>query len=172
MTDVFYTLFSGIYGPWLPFGIAMILFATAAWDARTGIVPNIPLLLGAIAIIAGRFMAKGIPDAITHLALGFGTWVVLWALNEAWFHFFKKDAIGMGDAKWTALAATTFGIVPAGLAWIFGSWVSIVWIGFCYLIGRRIKKVYFAPFLFVGLMGAMVLYKKIILLPYPYNLFN
>lgn len=169
--DIFYQLFSGPYGPWLPFAIAVILFATAAWDARTGIVPNIPLLIGAVAIIAGRFMAKGFPDAIMNLALGLGVWIVIWGFNEAWFRFFGRDAVGMGDAKWTALAAATFGIMPALLSWLSGSWLSILWIALCYLAGKRIKKVYFAPFLFFGLMLSLCFTKKLVELPYPYNFF-
>ena len=171
MSAVFHTMFSGPFEPWLPLGIVVILFATAAWDARTGIVPNIPLLIGGIAIIAGRFMTKGFPDAIVHLAMAAGLWAVLWAFNEFWYRFFQKDAIGMGDAKWTALAAATFGVLPCVLAWFIGSWVAILWIGLSYLIRRRISKVYFAPFLFCGLMVGLSLTKKIIQLPYPYNFF-
>ncbi len=171
MSTILNTMLSGPFAPWLPLGIMVILFATAAWDARTGIVPNIPLLIGAIAIIAGRFLAKGYSDAIINLALGLGLWALLWAFNEFWYRFFKKDAIGMGDAKWTALAAVTFGALPAVLAWFIGSWLAILWIGLCYLFRKRISKVYFAPFLFFGLNIGMLFTKKIIELPYPYNIF-
>lgn len=171
MRVVFNTMFSGPYEPWLPLGVAIILFGTAAWDARTGIVPNIPLLIGAIVIIAGRFLAKGFPDAILHLAMGLGVWALCWAFNEFWYRFFQKDAIGMGDAKWTALAAATFGVLPSILAWFIGSWVAIIWIGLSYVIGKRIRKVYFAPFLFCGLVIGLFFTKKIIELPYPYNFF-
>lgn len=167
----FHAVFSGPFEPWLPLAIAGILLATAVWDARTGIVPNIPLLCGAIAIIAGRFLKKGFPDAIVYLAMGIGIWIVLWAFNEFWYRHFKKDAIGMGDAKWTALAAATFGPVPCMLAWFIGSWIAILWIGLSYLVGRRIRKVYFAPFLFCGLMTGLLFTKKIIEMPYPYNFF-
>ncbi|NDE90168.1 MAG: hypothetical protein EB059_03385 [Alphaproteobacteria bacterium] len=171
MIEILHTLFAGPYGPWLPGAIAFILFATAAWDARTGIVPNIPLLIGGIAIIAGRYLAYGFTDAIVHLALALGLWALLWWLNELCYRFFKRDAIGMGDAKWTALATATFGAIPSLVAWFAGSWVAILWIGFSYLIGQRIRKVYFAPFLFCGLMIGLALTKKIIMLPYPYNFF-
>lgn len=164
-------LFAGPYGPWLPFGIGVILFATAAWDARTGIVPNIPLLCGAAAVVAGRFLANGFPDAIMYLALGLGVWAIIWGFNEAWFRLFGKDAIGMGDAKWTALAAATFGIMPALLSWLAGSWLSIMWIILCFVVGKRIRKVYFAPFLFCGLIVALCFTRKLIELPYPYNFF-
>lgn len=171
MSAVFNTIFSGPYSPWLPLGIMVILFATAAWDAKTGIVPNIPLLIGAIAIIAGRFMVKGYGDAIINLAMGLGIWAILWAFNEFWYRFFQRDAIGMGDAKWTALAAATFGPLPCVLAWFIGSWVSIIWIGLCYAVDKRIRKVYFAPFLFIGLNIGMLFTKHIVQLPYPYNFF-
>jgi prepilin signal peptidase PulO-like enzyme (type II secretory pathway) len=148
--------------------VLLILFGTAAWDARTGIVPNIPLMIGTAAILAGRLFSNGWEDALTYAAYGFGAWVFIWLTNEGWYKFFKKDAVGMGDAKWTGLAVATFGGVPALFAWFAGAWVSIIWIIGCYAVGIKIKKVYFAPFLFCGLVIGLLITHKIIQLPFPF----
>jgi prepilin signal peptidase PulO-like enzyme (type II secretory pathway) len=168
MADIFNALLSGPYAPWLPLFVLMILLGTAIWDARTGIVPNIPLLIGTVAIIAGWYFESGWREALTYLCMGLGACAIIWVINEIWYRLFKKDAIGMGDAKWTGLAVATFGVFPGAAAWLAGSWVSILWIGFCYLIGKRIRKVYFAPFLFCGLILGLLAARKIIVLPYPF----
>lgn len=160
-------LLDGPFGPWLPGYVLLVLLFTAAWDARTGIVPNKALLTGAVPLMIGRYVANGWQDALTYLALGIGVWAFIWALNEAWYTFFKKDAVGMGDAKWTALAVATFGLVPGALfAWFAGSWVSIGWFALSYAVGRRIKKVYFAPFLFCGLIIGLLAQHGVISLPF------
>lgn len=163
-------LLAGPFGPWLPGFVLLILLGTAAWDARTGIVPNIPLVIGAVAILGGRLIENSVADAALYAALGFGAWGVIWLINEGWYKFFKKDAVGMGDAKWTALAVASFGGVPALFAWFAGAWVSIAWIGLCYAVGKRIKKVYFAPFLFCGLVIGLTVTRGLIRLPYPFAL--
>ncbi len=170
MPEAFDLILAGPFAPWLTGFVLLILFGTAAWDARTGIVPNIPLAIGAVAIIIGRFVANGWEDALTYFAMGFGTWGIVWLMNEAWYRFFKKDAVGMGDAKWTALAVATFGPVPALFAWFAGAWVSILWIGLCYAAGKRIKKVYYAPFLFCGLMIGLAVTRGAVTLPFPFAL--
>jgi hypothetical protein len=161
------TLLDGPYAPWLPAFVLLILFATAAWDARTGIVPNLPLLFGALAIGIGRYLANGWEDALIYLAMGVGAGAIIWGLNEIWFKVFKKDAVGMGDAKWTALAVATFG-PAAGLvfAWFAGAWVSIIWIIGCYAVGNRIAKVYFAPFLFCGMLIGLLIVRGVVVLPF------
>jgi prepilin signal peptidase PulO-like enzyme (type II secretory pathway) len=163
-------LLPGPYSPWLPGAIALVLLATAAWDAWKGIVPNIPLLIGGIAIGVGRFLANGWQDALIYVALGLGAWGAIWLFNEGWYRFFKRDAVGMGDAKWTALAVAAFGIVPALFAWFAGSWVAILWIIGAYAIKKPIRKVYFAPFLFCGLIIGLVFTQKIVELPFPFIL--
>lgn len=166
----FSVLLEGPLAPWLPGFALLVLLATAAWDARTGIIPNIPILIGSIAVLAGRFLAYGWQNALTYFGMGLGAWVLFFLINEAWFRFFKKDAIGMGDAKWTALAVATFGPLPSVFAWFAGSWVSLLWIGGSYLIGRKIRKVYFGPFLFCGLVIGLLVTKGVIKLPYPFVL--
>lgn len=167
MPEVVITLLAGPFAPWGAAFVLLILFGTAAWDARTGIIPNIPILIGALAIIGARFLENGWRDALLYLGLGLGTWVLIFLINEGWYRLFKKDAIGMGDAKWTALAVATFGPLAAMFAWFAGSWISLLWIGGSYVIGQRIKKVYFGPFLFAGLLVGLCVLRGIVRLPYP-----
>lgn len=168
-SDFFQTLLAGPYAPWLTGCVLLILLGTAAWDARTGIVPNIPLLVGAIAITLGWLLQEGWEKAAMQAGMGIGAWAVIWLVNEGWYKFFKKDALGMGDAKWTALAIIAFGPLPAVFAWLAGSWVSIAWILLCYCVGKRIRKVYFAPFLFCGLMIGLAVTRGLVKLPYPFT---
>jgi hypothetical protein len=167
--EILTQFFSGPYAPWAPAVVYLILLGTAAWDARTGIVPNIPLALGAGLITGARFMAEGWEPALVYALQGLAAWVAVWALNEVWYRFLKKDAIGMGDAKWTALAIMAFGIVPALFAWFVGAWIALAWIGLCWAAGKRIRKVYYAPFLFGGLTVGLLVTRKVIELPAPFS---
>lgn len=166
--ELLITLFTGPYAPWLAFGIYLILFATAAWDARTGIVPNAPLFIGAAAWLLALYMTTGWKSVGIAAAWGAGAWFVIWALNELWFRFFGKDAVGMGDAKWTALAIMVFSGFPALAAWFAGAWISIFWIAGSYFLRRPIRKVYFAPFLFCGLTLGLLVMRGVIRLPFPF----
>lgn len=166
--ELFTTLFSGPYAPWLPLVVYLVLLGTAAWDARTGIVPNIPLAVAALVFLMGSFIADGWQETAIRGAWGVGAAVAIWAINEIWFRLFGRDAIGMGDAKWTALAIMPFGWFPALAAWFVGSWISVLWIGACYALRIKIRKVYFAPFLFCGLTVGLLIARKIIMLPYPF----
>lgn len=159
--------FQGPFGPWLPAAIYAILFATAAWDARTGIVPNMPLAIGALAVLVAHDVVYGWNAVLGALVFGAGSWFGIWLLNELWFRIARRDALGMGDAKWTALAIMTFGWVPALFAWFVGSWVAIAWIIGCAIAKKRVRKVYFAPFLFIGLTIGILFARKIISVPYP-----
>jgi hypothetical protein len=67
----------------------------------------------------------------------------------------KSDAFGMGDAKWTVLAVSCFGIVAGFLAWALGAWLALGWMGLMRLMKRPIARVYFAPFLFIGLCAGI-----------------
>lgn len=165
--DILQILLSGPFAPWLPAFVLAVLFGTAAWDARTGIIPNIPILVGTLAMTGGRFLANGWQDALYYLGLGVGACVIIYLINEGWYRLFKKDAIGMGDAKWTGLAIVAFGPIASIFAWFAGSWLSLLWIGGCYLFRVRIKKVYFGPFLFLGLIIGLAVVRGIVKLPYP-----
>jgi hypothetical protein len=170
LPDILNQFFAGPYAPWAPAAVYFILLGVAAWDARTGIIPNIPLALGAVIITCARFMAEGWKPALIYALQGLAACVIVWAANEIWYRLFKKDAIGMGDAKWTAVAIMAFGVVPVLFAWFAGAWVALAWIGVSWAVGQRIRKVYYAPFLFCGLTLGILIARKIIILPPPFIL--
>lgn len=131
--------------------VLLALGGTAAWDARTGRIPDIPLALAAVPAVAWRVW---LGDWRT-VALAAGIGFALWAINEVWYRLSGRDAFGMGDAKWTALAALGFGAVAALAAWLVGAWLGLLWMGSARLLGRRLGHVHFAPFLFLGLLLAL-----------------
>jgi prepilin signal peptidase PulO-like enzyme (type II secretory pathway) len=147
--------------------VYLILLGTAAWDARTGIVPDMPLLIGAIIIMAARFYTDW-HDALIYAGEAIAAYGIIWAFNEIWYKVQGRDALGMGDAKWTALAIAAFGVIPGMFAWFAGAWVAIAWIAISWAVGQRIRKVYYAPFLFCGLTIGILLVRHIVKLPPPF----
>lgn len=162
----FQAFFAGPYGPYLPAVIFLILLGVALWDARTGIIPDTPMAVGAVAVIVARFVAQGWKNALEYFLYGAAAAFIIWAFNELWYRLAKKDALGMGDAKWTALAVATFGVMPGVFAWFAGAWVALAWIGLSWAAGRRIRKVYYAPFLFCGLTLGILVARRLIELPF------
>ncbi|MBI3418867.1 MAG: hypothetical protein HY053_01865 [Proteobacteria bacterium] len=169
MFSLLLQFFSGPYAPWFSAAVYLILLGVALWDARTGVVPNIPLIFGAVVMTVARFMGEGWQKALIFTLEGLGAWLLIWLFNEIWYRLLKKDALGMGDAKWTGLAVLSFGIVPALFAWFAGAWIAILWIGGCWLAGKRIRKVYYAPFLFCGLTIGLLIARGLVKLPYPFT---
>ncbi len=161
-------MLDGAYAPYLPGFVLFILLFVAAWDARTGIVPDSPMAIGALVMFIGRFTANGWQDAYAAFGWALLTWIIIFAINEIWYRLFGKDAVGMGDAKWTALAVLAFGGIPATFAWFAGAWISIIWIVLCYATNHKIAKVYFAPFLFCGLLIGLAVTRHVITLPAPF----
>ena len=137
---------AGIWTPeiWIPSLVLLVLFATAAWDAKTGIVPDAPLLAAALLACGGWLWLSEWQEAGMQIFTAVGIWVGIWLLNEAWYRLRGQDAVGMGDAKWTALAS-----------WLIGAWYAIAYVLLLRAAGRKVTKVYFAPFLFLGLLTAL-----------------
>ncbi|MDD3288764.1 MAG: hypothetical protein PHX43_07175 [Alphaproteobacteria bacterium] len=148
---------------WLSLFVLVILAITAIIDAFTAKVPDNFILFGFAVVIVTQGVCVDWPFAANRLAMGIATAVGLYGLNQLWYKFFHYDGFGMGDAKWTALAVSTFHFVPVAIAWILGAWLGILWLGLLYLLYSvrnvlRIKKlrkpthVHFAPFLLIGLI--------------------
>ncbi|MEJ0061921.1 MAG: prepilin peptidase [Alphaproteobacteria bacterium] len=137
--------------PWLAVFLWAMLGWTAFIDARSGRVPDRLLIAGA----AGAALAMAIlmPPSflLARLVAAVICGGIIWALNELWYYFRKRDALGMGDAKWSMLAAFGFGAAPVLWAWVAAAWLGLGLIGVMRLIGRPLKRVHFAPFLLVGL---------------------
>ncbi|MBI1272947.1 MAG: hypothetical protein GC131_02540 [Alphaproteobacteria bacterium] len=126
------------------------LVAAAITDARTGRVPDKILLFGAgmtLGYLLGE--ARGVvlwTNGLAALAIGGGLWLVNWL----WFKWKKADAFGMGDVKWTMLAALGFGPAAALVAWPLGAVFALLWMGAWRLAKKPRTQVHFAPFLCIG----------------------
>lgn len=143
--------------------LSILGFASFA-DARTGRVPNLPLLFGFLFAVAAMAWGAGWHSAGLRLLYAVAAVVGLRVINEAYHRFMGHDAFGFGDAKWTGLAVAGFGFAPVCWAWAIGAWLGLIWMGLR-VIWRKIRPTYaghayvhFAPFLFLGLVAA--LYKE------------
>ena len=141
---------------WLvPTIVLGILGLTAIIDAFTKIVPDVLIFAGLVVItgLLGFFASWDI--AAQHLQVAIAAAVAIWGVNELWYRCLHHDALGMGDAKWTLLAVTCFGIIPALFAWGGGAIIAVIFMGGMRLFRRPIKRVTFAPFLFIGLCAGL-----------------
>ena len=161
---------------WLPALVLLVLGGTAAFDALRGRIPDPPIILGLLLTTAAQGFYANWPLAGQHLLIGFIVAFALWGLNQLYYNAFKNDAIGMGDAKWTALAVAAFDLKPALWAWVIGAWLGLLWMGTkasLFLLRRYFsqgamaegkhnhnyyERIHFAPFLFLGLLAALYWY--------------
>ena len=139
----------------VPAFVLGILLVTAIIDAFTKIVPDVLIFAGLMIAtgLLGFFASWDI--AAQHLQVAIAVTVAIWGMNELWYRSFHHEALGMGDAKWTLLAVTCFGVIPALLAWGGGAVIAAI-----FMIGMRlfrcpIKRVTFAPFLLIGLCAGL-----------------
>ncbi len=155
---------------WVSLATLLILGASALVDAKSGRVPDVYTLTGILLVTAVHGIYMGWEEASNQLLIAISLVLALWLLNEGFYKLFKRDSLGMGDAKWSALAAVTFGVKAVFFAWIIAAWFALLW-----LMGRKIaaavsknkiKKdyVHFAPFLFLGLISALLI------MPYAKNI--
>ncbi len=142
---------------WMPAIVLFLLGCAAIVDAVSSVVPDSIIFLGLGAVLATQGMYVGLPFAGWHLALAIGAAILVWSMNDLWRAVFDNDAIGMGDAKWTALAVCCFDLNPVLAAWGIGAWLALVWIGASWACKYKLQRVYFAPFLFLGLIAAIYL---------------
>lgn len=145
-------LLSAPGGMWVALAVWAALAASAIVDARTGRIPDAILLAGAGGALTALLVAERFDiffwQGITALLLG----GVLWLLNEVWFRRMRHDAIGMGDVKWSMLAVLGFGLVPVLWSWALAAWLGLGWMGIQRLRRKKLQRVYFAPFLLLGLL--------------------
>jgi prepilin signal peptidase PulO-like enzyme (type II secretory pathway) len=140
---------------WVPLLVLMVLTLAALIDTVTSTVPDSLIFAGLIAMIAlqGHYVSWDYAkwQFVNAVVAGF----CVWAVNASWFQFFKVDAIGMGDAKWTALAVACFGIMPVLIAWGIAAWLALIWLGLLKLSKYEVTRVYFTPFLVLGLAAGL-----------------
>ncbi|MDD3029949.1 MAG: prepilin peptidase [Alphaproteobacteria bacterium] len=133
------------------FFVIFILAVSAVRDALTKTIPEPLIFFGLFVSVAVLGFSDSWENAAHHLLLGIVACVIIWAINFAWYWKFGYDALGMGDAKWTMLAVTWFGVLPVAVAWGVGSVLATILIGTMRLFRRKIVRVAFSPFLFAGL---------------------
>jgi len=156
---------------WLAALAILTLAAAALADAFSGRVPDPLVLLGLVAVTAARGYYSGWPLAAQYLLSGFVAAFAVWMANHLYYKVFTQDAIGMGDAKWTALAVSAFGVKPALWAWVMGAWLGISWLALRGLFSLALsifnrsaklrdqyEYIHFAPFLFMGLLTGLYWY--------------
>jgi prepilin signal peptidase PulO-like enzyme (type II secretory pathway) len=136
---------------WVTAFVLVILGMAATIDAFTTVVPDGLIFLGMLALALAQGTNVSWTVAGIHLFQGIIAAVLIWLINLLWYLRFEHDALGMGDAKWTALAVACFGIAPGLWAWGLGSILAVIAIGVAFLLRYQVTQVTFAPFLFIGL---------------------
>ena len=132
-----------------------LLALTAIIDIFTTTVPDECIWLGLLAVTGLLGVYASWDIAAEHLQIAIAAGIVIWGVNQLWYRLFRHDALGMGDAKWTMLAVICFGVMPALFAWGVGAFLAVIFIGLMRLCRRKIARVTFAPFLFVGLCAGL-----------------
>jgi prepilin signal peptidase PulO-like enzyme (type II secretory pathway) len=140
---------------WLAALVLLVLGLAALVDTVTSSIPDPLIFLGLVAVTGTQGIYMSWPFAATNLAYALIAAFIVWAINQLWYRFKKVDAIGMGDAKWTMLAVACFGPGPALFAWGFGACLAVLWMGATRIVRFQIARVYFAPFLFMGLAAGL-----------------
>jgi prepilin signal peptidase PulO-like enzyme (type II secretory pathway) len=140
---------------WLTALVFFLLTLTALVDAVTSTVPEGLIFIGMFSVAVVQAVNVSLAFAATHFLWGCGAICVVWFVNMLWREAFKEDAIGMGDATWTGLAVACFGFPPVLWAWGIGAWLGLFWLGAGRAVGLVYDRLYFAPFLLIGLITAL-----------------
>lgn len=143
---------------YVPAATLGLLAVSAIEDARSGRVPTSLILLCLAQTLFISALYEGWALAGTRFALAATAFWILKSVNALYFLMTNRDGFGLGDAKWTAAAAATFGLPAVLWAWIFGAWFGLVWMAARFVVGliaprmRGRGYIHFAPFLTVGLV--------------------
>ena len=126
--------------PWWAGGVALAaLIYTAIVDARTGLVPPYPLLAAGLVAVIGWLVVNPVL-ATPHILYAFSGYAVIWSLNMVWRLLYKHDALGMGDASWTALAILAYGWQLCIAAWGGGALLALLFLAIRKAIGKQPRK--------------------------------
>jgi prepilin signal peptidase PulO-like enzyme (type II secretory pathway) len=129
----------------------LALAATAVVDARTGLVPPLPLAIATLLLMVDM-ISGGSAQAFTVPLQAVLVYIGIWIVNEIHYRFIGRDALGMGDAHWSLVATLLFGWQTVLMAWGAGAWLALAWMGGCKLVRRPVAHIYFVPFLFIALV--------------------
>ena len=147
---------------WWMAGVALaILGATAAVDGWSGRIPDMGIFFGLMLTLAVRGVYGGWDAAAMDFFVALLVAALIYGANQLYYRWRKRDALGMGDAKWTALAVMNFGLKPVAVAWGVGAWLGLFWLLGLWTV-RKLRrqqmattKIHFAPFLFLGLLAGL-----------------
>ncbi|HBM90510.1 MAG TPA: hypothetical protein DD400_01335 [Rhodospirillaceae bacterium] len=138
-----------------------VLAGTAFIDARTGRVPDFPLLLGLAAMLFASGFYEGQAVLLYRSVAAIISVLVLWLFNSSYFFLLRHDAYGMGDVKWTGLATFIVGLEVVFWAWCLAAWLGLLWMGGRMFLGlffwqfKQKRHIHFAPFLFISLLVSL-----------------
>ena len=147
---------------WFVPSIALAILALTSFiDARTGRIPDLPIVIGLLGTLCSLAWYAGWLVAGQRFAIVFVAVAVLRLSNSLYYKLTQKDAVGFGDAKWSALAVAAFDYTPVIIAWVIGAWIGVIWLAIKALLSRFSNTyngevyVHFAPFLLFGLIVAL-----------------
>jgi hypothetical protein len=134
----------------------MALIYTAIVDARTGLVPPLPLAIATLALMAS-LIDGGAARAISTPLYALLAYGIVWAVNEIHFKLTGRDALGLGDGHWSLVAVLAYGPLAVAMAWGIGAWLALGWLGARRMAGKPAGHVYFVPFILLGLIVVLVM---------------
>ncbi len=140
--------------------VFILLLWAAMVDALTGLVPDGILVPAAFLALAGVRFAYDTSTLVEQGLYAGAGMMVIYVINRTYLIFFDRDAIGMGDAKWTGVALLIFEVPDVLWGWVFGAWLGLMWMAGGRLYATLTKSpsityVHFAPFLAIGLLTSL-----------------
>lgn len=143
---------------YVPAVILALLGLMALIDARTGRIPDVPLGLGFLFAVGVSAWHETWWGAGWRVGIAVAAFILLKLFNDLFLHLWRRDAFGMGDVKWTAVAIIPFGLTNLLFAWVLAAWLGLIWLALRYVAGfiwphlRSEGYIHFAPFLFIALV--------------------
>ena len=161
MTVGFALLFN-IYGATYAFinaaCLLSLLVACAEVDRRTGLIPNVVLLVGTAVALALNIFGSGIDAIVLPLLASAGSSFLLFMIRYGWFVLTARPGFGMGDVKLIGVVSLFIGwngLWAFYLAAIVGALIGLA--GIAMGIWQRDSRIPFAPSIAIGTLVAVVI---------------
>ena len=131
--------------------LVTMLITCAEVDRRTGLIPNIVLVVGAVAALGIYVFSNQLELIVPHLVAAVGSAALLYVISQVWYWIQGRPGFGMGDVKLIAVVCLFIGwngLWAFYLATICGALIGIAGIA----LGRweRTSRVPFGPSLALG----------------------